>query len=499
MLIDARELDDGRRVDADVCIVGAGAAGITLARELAAARRSVVLLEAGGLAFDDTTQAMYAGSVADSDPALPADYLTTSRLRFLGGTTNHWEGWCRPFDPIDFEARSWVPLSGWPFGREELDPYYDRACRHLQIDRLDEPADSPRRSPAAWLFPSGTRMQTTFFRQAAPVRFGAAYREELAASPHVQLLTWANAIEVTARPEGTSIERVRVAGVHGKGVDVYARAFVLAAGAIEVARLLLASRSVHANGLGNEHDMVGRCFMEHPRIERVGAAALLRRGDTVPTYTIQKTGPTTQVWGALTASADMQRDRRLLNGCFALEPGPGPLLAPEVAALADAVDRLRPSSAPADPAPTFAFAMINCEQAPNRESRVQLDNERDELGVPRARLTWKLSEIDRTSTRSWLQVLAIELARAGLGRGAFNIDPIDPWRNVQMSGHHIGTARMSTDPKLGVVDADQRVHGLSNLYVASAATFPTSGLASPTPTIVALAVRIADKLLEDLA
>jgi choline dehydrogenase-like flavoprotein len=140
-----------------------------------------------------------------------------------------------------------------------------------------------------------------------------------------------------------------------------------------------------------------------------------------------------------------------------------------------------------------------CEQAPNRESRVTLASERDAFDRPRARLDWRLSELDRKSARRSLELLAHELGRTGIGRGALFLDETAPWRDVITSGHHIGTTRMSQTHEDGVVDADTRVHGIANLFVSSSATFPTSGLASPTPTIVALAVRLADHLKERLA
>lgn len=499
MLTDARALDRGTELEADICIVGAGAAGITLARELAAASRRVLLLESGGFEFDEPTQDLYAGPTDGSSPAPEKDYLRTSRLRFLGGTTNHWEGWCRRFDPIDFEKRPWVPLSGWPLSRADLDPFYDRALAHLQVDSLEEPADSPHIDPRQFLFPPGSRLDTTFLRYTRPLRFGPFYRQELIDSAHIRLVLHANVLEIETNPEGTAVDRLRVAALGGTPFAVRARVFVLAAGAIEIPRLLLASNRVQKTGIGNQHDMVGRCFMEHPRIENVGAVALLRRTASLPLYDVRVLAPNHQLWGALTASPAMQSDRRLLNTCVAFRAGSETELWREAGRLARAVDRLQPRSEPADPVLAYATVVLNCEQAPNRDSRVVLDDALDPFGRPRARLQWRLAESDRASARAWLELLVLELGRHGLGRAGIHLPSDDPWRHVITSSHHIGTARMSVEPKEGVVDANLRVHDVANLYVASAAVFPTSGLASPTPTIVAMTVRLADHLRAVLA
>ena len=499
MLIDARALRANTELRAEVCVVGAGAAGITLARELAGAGRDVLLLESGGFQPDDATQSIYAGSTDGSQPAPEDHYLRTSRLRFLGGTTNHWEGWCRRFDPIDFEARPWIPLSGWPISRSDLDPYYDRSLGHLQIDALEEDPTSPYIDPEEFLFPPGSRLETTFLRHTKPLRFGPYYRQTLVDAERVQLVLWANALEIHTNPEGTAVDHIEVAALGAESFRVRAQAFVLATGAIEVPRLLLASNRVHKAGIGNQHDMVGRCFMEHPRIENVGSVALLRRGEALGIYDVREFGPEHRLWGALTASPRMQRESRLLNTCVAFRPGGEPELWREVARLARAVDRLQPRERPADHTISYATVVVNCEQAPNLESRVMLDDDVDPFGKPRARLQWRLSELDRASARTWLEILVLELGRHQLGRGGINIPAEDPWKNVITSSHHIGTARMCEDAKLGVVDGNLRVHGTANLYVASSAVFPTSGLASPTPTIIALTIRLADHLRGILA
>jgi choline dehydrogenase-like flavoprotein len=497
MLIDARAFEGGETFDADVCVLGAGAAGITLARELAAPGRIIALMESGGFDYDEQTQSLYGGPTSESAPRTEADYLKSSRLRYLGGTTNHWEGWCRKFDAVDFEVRPWVPKSGWPITLEQLEPYYRRACEHLQIPSLDDAPLGPEAEPDRWLFPPNAGMRTTFFRQTTAMRIGSHYRKELIDSPSIRLHLWANAVDIEADEAGNRIERVGFATLSGKRFQVRARTFVVATGAIEAARLLLASNRVHAAGLGNQNDMVGRCFMEHPRFENAGTVVILRRGRALETYAPRQIDKHHTLWGALVAAPEVQREHGLLNACFGFQAGRAPDPVSEIAALARSVDRREGRHKTRAPI-SFAAITLNSEQAPNRDSRVTLANDRDPFGHPRARLDWRMTQLDRDSMRAWFDFLARELGRSGLGRAAYAVREDDPWRNVLTSAHHIGTTRMSNDPKDGVVDASLRVHGLANLYVASSATFPTSGLASPTPTIVALTIRLADHLEEKL-
>ena len=122
MIDDLRQLPGGTTIRADVCLIGAGAAGITIARELAASPLQVCLIEGGGLEYEAESQALYAGENA----GVAVDF-EVGRLRFLGGSTNHWGGRCAPLDEMDLRRREWIPHSGWPISREDLEPYYLRA------------------------------------------------------------------------------------------------------------------------------------------------------------------------------------------------------------------------------------------------------------------------------------------------------------------------------------------------------------------------------------
>ena len=128
MIKDFNEFEDGSSITTDICIVGSGAAGITIAKEFIGTRDSVVILESGGFGSESDTQKLYETEIV----GLPHTNFQEGRVRIFGGTTTLWGGQALRFDTLDFQKRSWVPHSGWPISRQELDPYYERADRVLQ-------------------------------------------------------------------------------------------------------------------------------------------------------------------------------------------------------------------------------------------------------------------------------------------------------------------------------------------------------------------------------
>jgi len=232
MFSDAREVEDGAIIEGDICIVGAGAAGITLALGLLDGGRRIVLLESGGFDYDHDTQALYQGV----NLGLPYYDLDVCRLRYFGGTTNHWEGRCRPLDPIDFEARPWVPHSGWPITKATLDPFYARAHEICQLGPY-------RYDPADWLQPGESalafdpaRITTNLWQFSPPTRFGETYRQALAMAPDVEVLLHADVVDIATNEAGAEVDRLQVATLSGRRFGVRARAYVLACGGIENAR-----------------------------------------------------------------------------------------------------------------------------------------------------------------------------------------------------------------------------------------------------------------------
>ncbi len=495
MLDDAATVPAGTELTADVCIVGGGAAGITLARELAARSFDVCLLEAGGTDHEAASQELYRGEEHCELLGPDAYYLLAGRERALGGTTLHWHGWCRPMDPLDFEQRPWVERSGWPIARAELEPFYRRATRLLGLRDFDDAADRAA-PPSPPVLGESERFETTFYHLRA-IRFGRVFRRELASSRRIRTLLHAAVVELEVDPSARRVERVVVAGPGGRRFTVRAPRVVLAAGGVENPRLLLLSDRVVSGGIGNAHDLVGRCFMEHLH-GFVVMAALTHPTASLGLYRRQRDPRRGQgIAGALRLKAEAQREGKLLNTLLsAVEEPMGTMPAATAAggALALAVDAMGGEERKL----SWGLLEIRGEQSPNPESRVTLTAERDRLGCRRVRLDWKVREQDIASLRQATELLGRDMGAHGLGRVRCLMPAtgLPPPGKVYGGFHQMGTTRMHADPRHGVVDARLRVHGLENLYVAGASVFPTVGCSNPTLTLVALTLRLGDHLAE---
>lgn len=491
MLLDARRIDDGSELAADVCVVGGGAAGITIARELSrSSSLEVMLLESGGLQFDAGTQALYEGESAGRD----REYfdLDACRLRYFGGTTNHWAGWCRPLDELDFDEREGIPHSGWPLRRADLDPFYRDAVPICQLPTSTFEAGDWARMTGTRPVPPTRDVGSAVFQVSPPTRFGEAYRPELERSRTVRVLLHANVVRVQLAEGGQVVRSARVATLSGTGFSVRARLFVLATGAVENARLLLASNDVRREGIGNEHDLVGRFFADHPHV-LVGAIQFPRKSRSF--YAQHPSTGRPRAEGVLVTSDRFTRSEHLLRCCLVRVPPP-----PQPIPLGTQIRAAARDLTGTDLGLLRAL-QVRVEQAPNPDSRVLLTRERDALGMPRVKLDWRLTQLERRTASRSLQVLSAAVGAAGAGR-VFDRTQVDPdlmWFQAHGGSHHMGTVRMARDARHGVVDANCRVHSVSNLYVAGSAVFPTTGYANPTFTIVALALRLAAHLRREPA
>jgi len=508
VIVDARTLPKNRIIKTEVCVVGAGAAGITLARELIGQPFRVCLLESGGLELDKDTQSLYEGQ----NIGLPYHALDATRLRYFGGTTNHWGGACRPLDKIDFEARSWVPHSGWPFGESHLVPFYKRAQSICQLGPFSYDVETWETNATPRLPFTGDRVLTRVFQLSPATRFGKVYRDEIARAGNINTFLYANVVDVETTHNARTITRLRVATLQGNKFWVSAKLFVLATGGIENARLLLLSNKSQRAGLGNQNDLVGRFFMEHPH----GYAGRILLSDPNMPTALYKEGQVVngiRIMGVLTPSEETLRREKVVNFCVQLKTLEEASAEEEMSkGIRSSKDRfwehLRNVISDIDDVARATYRKllsglrpvkillprIQLEQAPNPDSRVTLATERDNLNKNRVRLNWRMSDIEEHSARRGLEIIGQELGRLGLGRLRVTPDDGDTARSplTEVNDHHIGTTRMHVNPKYGVVDQNCRVHEISNLFIAGSSVFPTAGYANPTLTIVALAVRLAD-------
>jgi choline dehydrogenase-like flavoprotein len=548
--LDTRDVPDGEVLSADLCIVGAGAAGISIALELADSSIDVLLLESGGLQPEKATQDLYAGTVADERLHSPPD---TYRQRRFGGTTTIWGGRCMPLDAIDFEYRDFMPNSGWPIDRSALMPFYPKANRLCEAGAFSYTASEAFEQPLRPMiegFESGHFSTDSLERFSCPTDFGARYGHRLRAAPNVRVLLHGNVTHVQLDAGGERVESLVVRTLGGKTLRATAKQFVLAAGGLEVARLLLASRDVHTRGIGNSGDLVGRYYMCH-LAGTIGALRLERPlGAVWNGYDVSDEGVYCRRRIAL--RPETQRQHRIGNfvarlhhpritdpshrnailsllflAKFVIPYEYGKRLhGGERASLRAWLHHARNVALGPFDAVGFAWHMLkdrklaerkfpsiiikpkanlfsldfHAEQQPTPDSRVELTNEVDALGMPRLRVDWRYTALDvQTVTRS-LALLALDIERSGVGALAYDPAGIEfeMTRYGAYGGHHIGTARMGHDPRLSVVDADCRIHGVGNLSIASAAVFPTSSQANPTLTVVALALRLAGRLRAEI-
>jgi choline dehydrogenase-like flavoprotein len=523
MIIDARSLPDNEIIETEVAIVGAGAAGITLAREFIGQPFRVCLLEAGNLEFDAETQSLNKGE----NIGLPYSPLHMTRLRYFGGTTNIWAGWCRPFDENDFKTRDWVPHSGWPFDKSHLDTFYKRAQSILQLGPYDFNVNSWETKEHPYLPLIGNRVITKIFQFSPPTNFGMVYRDEIDKASNISTYLYANVVDIETAETAQRATRLRVACLQSNKFWIEAKMFILAAGGIENARLLLISNKVERNGLGNQNDLVGRFFMEHP---------YLNSGEFLPSdphisldsyfnHKVNKPPFAGRVAGVLSIADHVQRNEKMVNCIMFFPPRyktEKEFASEGVKSLIHILRTIRIRSFPDD----FGDHLKNVikdiddvaitayrklaksgdspvdrliprtyiEAAPNPDSRLSLSDERDRLGMQQVRLNWRLSPIDKRSIRRAHEIIGAELGRAGLGRFRVTFDDDDTmWpSSLGGGGHHMGTTRMHADHKKGVVDENCKVHGISNLFITGSSVFPTAGSANPMHTTVALAVRLAD-------
>jgi choline dehydrogenase-like flavoprotein len=560
MIVDARLLEGDEIVRTDVCVVGAGPAGIALAREWVGKGFQVALVESGSLDRPSTRWQQDVATMSLSrgeSVGFPYDRLEGARCRAFGGSSHAWRieigngglgARLHPLDPIDFEKRDWVPYSGWPFDRSHLDPYYERAQEFFDVGPAsyeardwEDPGDRPQ-LPFA-----GDRVRSTAFQFARSDVVWGRYRDDLLHAENVAVYVYANVTGLRTDEGARRVERARVAclpggdflfmpfedGLHRVRVAplpasrfwIEANYFVLAAGGTENPRLLLLSNDVQERGLGNDRGLVGRFFMEHPHLwSGWFIPANARVAGRTGLYGIHTVNGV-PVMAKLTLSEDAIRRERLLNygaSILPVEHDPVPDGVHSLLRLGRAVrngrrprrlgrhirnvatgwrdiSRAACRKLTRTPPPRRSscpvFRLDNmAEQAPNPDSRVTLADERDALGLRRVRLDWRLSSIDILSMARAQEILDEELRRSRLGHLQIDLDGDTPPKHLKGGWHHMGTTRMHTDPRQGVVDDQCRVHGLANLYVAGSSVFPTVGYANPMLTIIALAIRLADHL-----
>jgi choline dehydrogenase-like flavoprotein len=477
MIADLAAVDDISLSDASVCVIGSGPAGAVLSVELARTGVDVLLLEASG-----------------HEPEPETGNHHYSFARQLGGSSNLWAGRCAPLEPLDFASRPWVPDSGWPLTRNDLDPYYERASALLELPpHVSAPEDAP----------NGIVDIKRFRWASTPFKAGRYLREAVRQYDNLTILLHAP----VGRIRGDCVEIMTPAG---RTRRARANVIVLAAGGIETPRVLLNS------GIGN--DNTGRYFSTHPKADMAVLVLSSRRPTSSPLFTDTPVAGG-RVRHGIGFTADAQERFGLLNhyvqatplpesSCsrvFATLRGSSPLdsafvdksrvlrgLLPGLGMMAaEALERLarRPPTAR-----TFVLRVF-LDQYPDPANRVTLDQKRDGHGLPLAGVTWRHSERDRRSVRDFFTRLDAAFRSARLGHVEFSrLGHPGDWPLTAIHSHFMGATRMGNDPQTAVTDEHGEIHGRPNLFVAGPSLFPSYGYANPFYTIVALSLRLADHL-----
>ncbi|HWC63394.1 MAG TPA: GMC family oxidoreductase [Rhizomicrobium sp.] len=502
-ILDARALPAGTVLHPELAIIGGGPAGISLALALAGSGHDILLLESGGLAFDAKAQSLYAGG----QTGIAYTALDGGRLRFLGGSTNHWGGWCRPLDAVDFEARDWLPHSGWPFGKSELAPYYPRAQALVEAGPwIYDAADSMVTDDGPVVSLGGGGVYTSWFQfsrtrgDVLPTHFGQRYQDDIRRAQGVTALLQANVTGIRLAHDGKRVDHLDIAtltpaGTADKRITVRPKYVVLASGGMENARLLLASNDVVNAGIGNQNDLVGRFFADNP-IPRDTAILVMFAGPLPAyygNYLALPNGPVLRA--AFAPKADFAREANLLGSLTTVENP----VALDAAGTAAVVATAQALGVDASGAKAYSLG-CGMELAPDPERRLTLSGERDALDMPRLSLTMRIADSDFEHYRRTLRELGRQLLAARTGMIRLNYSRREEWlKALDWGNHHLGTTRMSDDPKKGVVDAEGKVHGVGNLYVAGSSVFPTYGASNPTLNLVALTLRLGDHLKKVMA
>lgn len=527
MHLDLDQAGSDLRLQAEICIVGGGAAGITLARRMLRDGHAVTLLESGGLDYEAATANLNAG------PNIGEDYydLEDARLRLFGGTTAIWGGRIAELDPVDLAARPWVPHSGWPISWEQLARYYPQARRIFEVP--DQPATAADLTHAGIRNPlaGSSRLEVglwDFDRKFNRFQFHAC--RDLAAHARCTIITHATVTRLNLRAAGNAVESLTARSLRGRTLTMSAHMVVLAAGGVENPRLLLASRDVAPHGIGNDHDLVGRFFMEHPHA-RGGRIVAARVWDLLNAFSRRHGINGREVAALLKPTAEEQRRRGILNTSLTIAARQA--ATDTQAWMMRAYSRIKHNVAPTrrgralwmttrkaaawlqqrtDPLRPWLLhklglreiaLVVRAEQAPNPDSRVVLTDQLDPLGMPRVALDWHVSRLDIDSVAGLVQIVGSEIEGLGIGKVeaadwlrsslCWQTDPLISAHPIG-GYHHMGTTRMAGDPRHGVTDGWGQVFGVDNLYIVGSSVFPTSGWANPTLTVLALTLRTGDRM-----
>jgi choline dehydrogenase-like flavoprotein len=497
---------------ADICIAGAGAAGITLAVEFASKGKTVLLLEGGGAVREDSSQAIYNSEIV----GLPHRGIHTGRIRVKGGTTVRWGGQILELDALDFTARPGIPDSGWPFPKSELISFYERA---LSLEGL---ANVERSDAAVWRdlklpFTQFEGLESYLSRWCPEPNFARLHDKTLATHPNIHVWLHASAVELLLEDE--TAQGIRVRTLTGIETIFRARHYIFALGGIESSRFFLQPRE--GGYPWSRSGLLGQHFQDHidcnaARIEPFDLANFHDTFDPIVVHGYKylpklRLRPHLQSQlGTLNVGSTMSFEdtgkaryqakltiRNIMRGRLSEVTRDNVFhTAKHVPMLFSQAWRYYVQRRAYAPPSVRILLRVHCEQEPTSRSSITLTDDRDPLGLLRIRFDWQVSERELETIRQY--VLVAQRALAGVARIIPDEDLMSGspkfFARCDDSNHHMGGMRMSTSESTGVVDTNLRLYGTTNVHVCSSAVFPGSGFSNPTHTVLALALRLSDHL-----
>jgi choline dehydrogenase-like flavoprotein len=525
MIHDFNHIEEGNILHTDLCVIGAGALGIAIALEFLNTNTQVLILESGGLKPENETRALYDSEIV----GIAHNGAHSGRTRIFGGTSTLWGGQALRLAPIDFMRRPWVENSGWDISQPEIEPYYIRAEAILSLDLLSyekAPWQVFNITPPAY---DQNKFLPYFSKWSPQPNFALVYGDAIRRSSNITCLLHANVVEIVSDRDESTVEYVEIKSLIGRSARVQAKDYIVCAGGIETARLLLSSNRINSKGIGNQHDLVGRFFQDHVSVQ-CGEILPNKRSEFQNIYDqfyINKV----KYFHKITATETFQTQQEILNIAahiyFEFPQDHGIVLAKKIFrdiknrtvdplwlkelgyVLKDSDDVIRVlhryfwAKRSFSPKRGVVKLEAHVEQAPNWHSRINLSTEVDALGMSKAQVDWQITEQTRKTVTVFVQAIAAEFSRLELGylqlapflQPAASSEAVESWKNKCSDlNHHMGTTRMSNSLKDGVVDRDCKVHNINNLHIAGSAVFPTSGYSNPTLTALALGLRLCDRL-----
>lgn len=437
--------------------------------------------------------------------------LTATRLRYFGGTSNYWGGTCRPLDADDFNQKSHVDYSGWPIGRGELDPYLEETKSILDIKSARNDTDAVSAEHLQVTACKSRDFKSIEFWRSAPTRFGTKYRSELEHMPNLECYINANVVDINLTENLSNVKQFEIRNYQGKLFKINAKINILAAGGIETPRILLNCNSQFKAGIGNETGLVGRFFATHPR-HTVGHFIV---EDRIKKSLAENWVSAEKARRYFSPSTFCKQRDEILNFGLRLTPykpidnanfkGQIKEIVCDADLAQSAIESVRGEKldCPDAHGPGDGVIRVSSEQTPNPSSMVGLGSALDKFGMRRIALDWRLSDIDKRTTR--LAILRFATFFASTNQGRVQLAEWLPIENDDFDlpgfevetiagNHHMCTTRMSDTPRDGVVNSDQKVFGINNLYIAGSSVFSTTGHANPTFTIVQLSLRLANHI-----